>query len=259
MLGEAIRLGEESKFAEALQLWQTLGNLPSLDIESKCAFLLGERRCYSGLGHHQLAMAVLDKVEELDTCRQFWVEVEFARISDLRLRGKVTESNRRLKQFVKENAELLASPRYADLVYEYKCAIGCALVNANETVEGLQLLNDVLPLAEEQDKSMIYFYLGVAYENLNNPDAAVAEYKRVLGSSGDDLWAGSAYYRLGLIYESKGALAWAKQYLESAEKLKEVLTFPLAYVHMSLSNVCVRLNQLDEARRYRRLAESASE
>lgn len=256
ILNEALRLDEAGRYAEALKLWEQLRNLPDLDIESHCIFLLNERKCRSALGQNEIARHLLDRVENIDTAHQFCLYVEHARIELLYEQNKFAEGNERSRKFLKENAKQLTRPDFAFLVYAQKLDLAYGLVQANEFAEGLQLLTELLPVAEEQDKRDIHFYVGFACQQLKQEDAAVVKFQQVLALNDCDSWAASAHYYLAEIHVRKGAFAWAKQHLQSAENLKDFLTFPVSYVYASLSNVCFKLNELEEGRRYKQLAES---
>lgn len=261
MLNEAVRLGDEGKFEDALSLWQALSNLPGLDLEMKCIFLLNQRRCYSALGQHERATNIIEELERLDAPRQFWVEIEHARIDDLRGQGKFAEAHKKLVRFRKklvrfrkENAELLASPQYADLAYEGKLSIAYHLINQKRSAEGLEVLSQIMPILQDRDRREARYYLGFAHYQLREWDSALDEFRQLLDFGDDDAWSADAHYIIGLIYEQKGVLAWAKQHLQKAEILKSLLRVPIADVWMAMSNVYVRLGELEEAKRYRKLA-----
>jgi tetratricopeptide (TPR) repeat protein len=127
------------------------------------------------------------------------------------------------------------------------------LVNANEFAAGLQLLTELLPAAEDQHKSQIRYYRVVAYLHLKEEDAAIEDLKQILLLGGHDQWTANAHYNLGRIYENREAFAWAKQHLENAELLKDVITVPVWEVYISLSNVCFKLHEVEEGWKYRKL------
>lgn len=254
MLNQALRLGEEGNYANALKLWQTLCKLPGLSLEIKCVFLLNQRKCYSALGQYKLAEETLAELEQLDTDRQFWAELEHAQLDNLRSQGKFSEAYKRLVQFRQDNVEALASPRYADLIYEQNLVIAYHLINQNQAAEGLKLLDEVLPALADADKREAHYYCGMAHYKLRQDDAAISEFKQLLDPKENDCWAADANYLLGLIYDRRGALAWAKQHLHNAEMLKGLLRVPVPDVYMALSNVYAKLEELGQARRYRKLA-----
>lgn len=255
ILNEALRLDEEGRYAEELKLWEQLSNLPDLDVESFCIYLLNQQKCYSALGQHQTAQQILDRVEKADTACQFRLYVEHARINALYAQNKLAEGNERSRKFLKENADLLTRPDYAFLVYEPKLGLVRGLIEAKEIDEGLQLLTELLTVAEESDKREIHYYRGYAYHQLKQYDCAIDEFTQVLNANNQDSWAAAAHYFLAENYVSKSAFAWAKQHLQSAENLKDLLSFPVSYVYTFLSNVCFKLNELEEGRRYKKLAE----
>lgn len=256
MLNEAVRLGDEGKYSEALTLWQALSNLPGLDTETKCVFLLNQRRCYSALGQHTFATETLSELERIDTTHQLWVQVKHARIDDLRSQGKFSEAYKELLRFRTENADGLANPKYADLLYEGSLAIAYHLINQNKPAEGLEVLNQIVRILEDKDRREANYYRGLANYQLGEWDVARDEFMKVLECDRDDAWSADAHYVLGRIYENNGALAWAKQHLEKAETLKALLRIPATDLYMALSNVCVRLGDVQRAKRYRELASS---
>jgi tetratricopeptide (TPR) repeat protein len=233
-----------------------LRNLPDLDIESHCLFLLNEQRCCAELGQHEMAERLLDKVEKIDTSRQFHLNVEHIRITELHHQRKFAEANKRSRRFLQENAEKLASLDFAIIAYEQKLELAMGLVQANEFTEGLQMLNELLPVAEEQHIRDIHYFRGFAYQQLGQHDSAIDEFKQVLAQDNHDSWTAGAHYCLGEIYASKEVFARAKQHLKNAETLKDFLNFPVSYVYTLLGNVCFKLNELDEGWRYRKLSES---
>jgi tetratricopeptide (TPR) repeat protein len=255
MIHEALRLSDEGNYADALKLWESLSSLTSLDVVSQCVFLLNERKCRSALGQHEIALQLLDKVENIDAAHEFRLQTEFARIDDLYKQNKFAEANKRSQQFAKENAAKLVSPEFAIIAYEQKLGLACGLVSASEFTAGLHLLTEMLPAAENPDKPQIHYYRALAYLRLKQEDAAIEELKQILVLNNHDQWAASAHYDLGRTYDNRGAFAWAKQHLQKAELLKEVISIPVREVYMSLSNVCFKLHELEESKRYRKLAE----
>jgi tetratricopeptide (TPR) repeat protein len=256
IIDEAMRLTTEGDYANALQFWETLSGMAFLDVESKCLYLLNERRCRTALGQHEIAQQLLDRVENIDISGRFCLEVEHARIDELYNQHKFVEANKRSEQFARENSIKLADPEFALIAYEQKLGLASGLIHANEFDAGLKLLTELLPVAAQQDKERVHYYRGLAYRHLKREDAAIDEFKQIVASADKDLWVATAHYQLGLIYESKGMLAWAKHHLQNAELLKDLITFPVSYIYMALSNVCFRLHEIEEGWRYRKLAES---
>jgi tetratricopeptide (TPR) repeat protein len=256
ILNEALRLDEAGHYAEALKLWEQLCDLPALDVESHCVYLLNERKCRSALGQHEIALQLLDRVESMDTSRQFHLYVEHARINMLYDQNKFAEGNERSRKFLKENTKQLTRPDFAFLVYEQKLGLARGLIHTNEFDEGLQMLTGLLSVTEERDKREIHYYRGYAYRQLKQYDSAIDEFNHVLSASNQDSWAAAAHWFLAELYTNKQAFAWAKQHLQNAENLKDFFTFPLSHVYISLANVCFRLNEPEESRRYKKLAES---
>jgi tetratricopeptide (TPR) repeat protein len=256
LLDEALRLTDSGDYAEAVKLWERLRNLAALDVDWKCVLFLNERKCRTALGQFETSAQLLDTVENMDTTGQFQLEIELARIDNLYKQGKFVEGNKRCERFGKENASKLVNPQFAIIASEQKLALACGLVSAKELAAGLHLLSEILPAAEDQDKPQILYYRSLAYLGLKQEDTAIDDLKQILVLAGHDQWAATAHYDLGRIYENRRAFAWAKQHLQNAELLKDVITFPISYVYMSLSNVCFKLHELEEGWRYRKLAES---
>lgn len=256
MVDKALRLANEGNYTDALKLWEQLSKLPGLDVVSMCAFLLNERKCHTALGQYKIAAQVLDRVENLDNEKQFELEVEFARIDDLYKQQKFIEANKRSERFAKENASKLAREEFAIIAFEQKLGLARGLVSANEFGAGLRMLTELLPAAEGQDKLEILHYRAVAYLRLKQEDAAIDDLKQIISSADHDQWVAGAHYDLGRIYEGREAFAWAKQHLQHAERLKDVLPLPVGDLYMSLSNVCFKLHELEEGWRYRKLAEN---
>jgi hypothetical protein len=124
IIDEAIRLTGEREYRSALILWKKLNDLPLLDPESKCLYLLNERRCRTALGQHEIAQQLLDSVEKTDTAKQFSLEVELARIDALYCQRKFVEAIQRSQRFLKEKADQLASPEFELIAYEQRLRLG---------------------------------------------------------------------------------------------------------------------------------------
>jgi tetratricopeptide (TPR) repeat protein len=257
---EAIRLTNVEDYAAAAILWQKLSQTPDLDIQHRCLCFLNERRCRTHLGQHEIAWRLLENLEKLDSDHWFRLEVEYGWIDDLYGQGRYAEANQKSVLFAKKYALELASPDFVNFSYQRKLALGCGFVHAEDFASGLQLLTEILSAANESDdKRRILYYRSLAYKGLNQEAAEVDDLQQIIQSEESDSWAASAHYDLGIIYQNTGAFALAKYHLQIAESFKKMLTFPVSYVYLALSNVCSKRHELNEAKHYKELAESEPE
>lgn len=256
ILNEALRLTDAGDDALALPLWEKLRKGPC-NTEEKCFLLLNERRCLSSLGNFELAETRLRMVEEIDTSAEFKLHVESARLDDLNRQNKTSEYIKRAKRFLEERGSELASPRFQILAYESKQALACALISSREFDEGLQIIAEILPTAEGVEQRRLRYFRSLAYQHTSREEEAIAELKLVISPGDSDLWTADAHYDLGIIYQHRSLLGWAKYHLQSCEILKDVFSGSLRQLYDGLSYVCESLRESDEAKRYAKLARAA--
>jgi tetratricopeptide (TPR) repeat protein len=255
---EALRLTEAGDNASALPLWEKLRNGPC-NTEEKIVFLLYERQCLSELANYELAESRLQMVEALDSSCEFLLSVENARIDDLYRQKKGDEAIQRGRLLLQAHAKELATPELAGLAYKVKQGLGCGLINAGKFEEGLQIVSEILPTAESLEQRRLRYFCALAYQNMNHNEEAIAELKLLLESDEPDQWTAEAHYDLGILYQHRNALAWAKYHLQKAEMLKSLFNGSLRQLYEGLSYVCESLREFDDAKRYASLAQSATE
>ena len=256
IFNEALRFTDAGDDASALPLWEKLRNGPC-NAEEKCVFLLNERRCLSTLGQFELAESRLKMVEAIDTSGEFTLQVEGARIDDLNRQRKVSEYIKRSKRFLEEHAGELTSPKFQILAYESKQGLASALINTREFEEGLKIISEILPTAERVEQRRLRYFRSLAYQHTDREEKAIAELKSIISSEDSDTWTADAHYDLGIIYQRRSLLAWAKYHLQSCEILKDVFSGSLRQLYDGLSYVCESLREFDEAKRYTKLAKAA--
>src|SRR5882724_405407 len=255
VLEEALRLTDAGDFAPALTLWEKLKGR-TVDIQSKCLILLNERRCLSGLGEHDRARDLLRMVEEIDTSGEFCLYVASGYIDNLPRPQKREEAIKLGREFLQRNAKQLADPQFKLLAVEAKLSLGCDLVNATKFEEGIAVLSEILPFADPTERRRILSFRATAFQHSHQDGAAIDDLNQIVQAEEHDQWTADAFYDLGMIYQSREAFAWAKQNLQKAESLKDLLTVPLKYLYVGLANTCLSLREREEARRYKKLAEA---
>jgi tetratricopeptide (TPR) repeat protein len=118
-------------------------------------------------------------------------------------------------------------------------ARGEELFMANKPGEALEFLEAAA--AEDPAHVQAFLYLGIAYQQLNRPDDAIAAYRKILPRAG----AGTARvaYNLGNVYFAKGNAAFARQYYSQAIEADSAY----AAAYLNRANTLIKTGDLREA------------
>lgn len=255
LVSEALQLVAAEDYAHALPLWEKARNTAS-ETTHKCIYLLHEARCLRELKEFGLAEQRLQMAEKIDREKKLQLDLEHARVRQLYDLERYKDANDRSKRLLNEHAQALAHPERAELRYEIKLGLGYGLVSGGEFEEGVKVLSEILRVAENEDKRRIHYFCGLALHHLKRDDNAVREFKKVLESGEQDQLSADAHYDLAMIYKSREEFTAAKQHLQKAEGLQDKLTVPLRYLYTALAQVCNARGEMEETKKYIRLAES---
>ena len=256
MMCEALRLIDLRRHVEALKLLEQL-RANTCDVHSQCVYLLNERRCLSAMRDHHRARHRLLLVEQIDVAGEFRLETELGRISDLHAQEHYENANQHAKAVMERYATFLAQPENADLAWELKFSLARGLICLQKFEEGLKALPDPLQAAQPEATRRCLYFRALACRHLKREGEAIDTYKQIVASCIPDQWVADAHYDLGMIYGSRRSFAWAKQHLQAADTMKDLLSVPLSYLYGALAITCRSLQELDEARKYARLAKSS--
>ena len=252
---EALRLEHAGRHADALALLEEL-RAEASDVQSKCIFLLNERRCLTAMGEHDRARQRLRMVEDIDAAGEFRLETELGRIEDFHAREQYVQANRQAKTVIERYSTELAQPQNVDVAWELSFSLARSLICMREFEAGLQALPEPLPTAQPEDLRRIQYCRALALRHLKREEEAINEYRKIVAADEPDKWVADAHYDLGMIYGSKKSFAWAKQHLQAAELMKDLLAVPISSLYEALATTCKSLREPDEADRYARLAKS---
>ena len=255
IIEEAVRLMDSGDYRAALPLWEQLRS-GAHDETSIGVYLLNECRCVSAIGDSRRAELCLDELRRIDQQGQFRFYIELIDIDQLHGRGEYDKANARAMMLLERHATDLADPRFVDVVCQLKYSLARGLVNAGKYEVGLEALSRLLPSAEERDIRTIRYYRSLALHNLEKDGQAIEELFGVIDPKIEDQVTADAHYDLGMILKSQGAYTEAKNHLREAERLQHLLTVPVRDVYSALAWVYMDVNELEECKRYTKLANS---
>lgn len=254
-LEAALRAVDKGNNQEALHLFQQIDK-ESLQPYEQCVVLLNEKKCLELLGRFKEARGRLEAIQRVDQTGQFGAYLELGYIQLLFAEGKLHDAIERSRRFLLERAEELKQPEYEDVVYDLKFLIACHLVSAKQFSEAVTALLHFQPRAREEDRPRLHLFLGIAYEQLGQPEKAEREFKQILGNERVPELVTDAYYRLGAICFRRGAYAWAKDYFLAVEGRNHALPADLSLrdLYTFLANTCGYLGEEAERKKYLQLA-----
>jgi tetratricopeptide (TPR) repeat protein len=222
----------------------------------ECVILLNEKKCLELLGRFKEARTRLKAIERIDSSAQFHLYLELGYIHILFAEGKLREAIERGKAFLLKNDEELRQKEYEDVVYDLRLRIACDLLSSGQLAQAIAALQRFLPHSREDDQPRVHLFLGIAYEQLGQPENAESEFKQVLRWNRAQGLVADAHYHLGANYLKKGAPAWAKQHFLAAEDLKHALpdNIPLRDLYTFLADSCGHLGEGEQRKHYLQLA-----
>lgn len=253
-LQAALAFVDKGDNQEALRLFEKI-NRSNLGPYEQCIILLNEKKCLELLGRLDDAELRLRSVQQLDQSGQFRLFLEAGYIDLLFAKGEFRAFVKRGNAFLARYKEELKKPEYENVRYGLNMNVPCALVNSGQFESAILGLQSFLPHAREEDCPQVHLFLGIAYEQLGQPDNAVSEFETVLRLKPPKDEAGEAHYRLGAHHLKANAPALAKKYFLAAECLKDALpSIPLRDLYIFLANTCGQLGEEDERQKYLHIA-----
>jgi tetratricopeptide (TPR) repeat protein len=118
-------------------------------------------------------------------------------------------------------------------------AKGEELFMQNKPGEALEFLEAAA--AEDPAHVQAFLYLGIAYQQLDRPDDAIAAYRKILPRAGAE--TARVAYNLGNAYFAKGSASFARQYYSQAIEADSAY----ASAYLNRANTLIKTGDLKEA------------
>jgi tetratricopeptide (TPR) repeat protein len=118
-------------------------------------------------------------------------------------------------------------------------ARGEELFMRNKPGEALEFLEAAA--AEDPAHVQAFLYLGIAYQQLDRPDDAIAAYRKILPRAGAE--TARVAYNLGNVYFAKGNASFARQYYSQAIDADSAY----ASAYLNRANALIKTGDLREA------------
>ena len=188
------------------------------DAKEKASLLTGLQVFYCVLGRLVEARQTLVQLPHLEIPDLgIRLNVEFCEPTLLTLEGRYEEGISAFAAMLDRHCETLKEPQFRYLYEDIQCRRALALVSISRFKEALPILREDISFSfdEAADDQRTHFSLGVCLEETNDPEAAKQEFIRVVGFGLKNDVEERALYRVAILHYRTGALAQAKQQLET--------------------------------------------
>jgi tetratricopeptide (TPR) repeat protein len=210
-------LGESGHLTEAIQESRVL-LAQAIDSNEKASLLTGLHVFYCQLGRLREARQTLDEMKRLDISDLgIRLNAEFCEPTLLLQEGRSEEGLSALAGMLDQYSEAFKKPGYRYLYEDIQRRRALTLVGLSRFTEALSILREVVSFSFDHvtDEQQVHFALGVCLEHAKNIEAAKHEFIRAITFGLKNDIEERALWRLGILYYKAGALAQAKQQLET--------------------------------------------
>jgi len=170
------------------------------------------------LGRLMEARQALDQLKQLEISHLgIRLNAEFCEPTLLIQEGRYEEGLAAFAAMLHRHSEAFKDPEYRYLYEDIQCRRALALFGLSRYREALPILREAVSFSFNQatDEQEVHFALGVCLEDANDTEAAEQEFIQVVGFGLKNDIDERALWRLGILYYKAGALAQAKQQLET--------------------------------------------
>jgi len=170
------------------------------------------------LGRLKEARQALDQMKQLEISHLgIRLNAEFCEPTLSIQEGRYEEGLAAFAAMLRRHGEAFKDPEHRYLYEDIQCRRALALFGLSRYKEALPILREAVtfPFNRATDEQQVHFALGVCLEDANDAEAAKQEFIRVVGFGLKNDVEERALWRLGILYYKAGALAQAKQQLET--------------------------------------------
>lgn len=218
---------------------------------------------YAKLGRLAEARQALEQTKRLEISHLgIRLNAEFCEPTLLMQEGKYEDGLSGFAAMLNRNREALKDPEHRYLYEDIQCRRALTLVGLSRYKEALPILREAASFSFDQvaDEQQVHFALGVCLEDTNDPEAAKQQFTNVISYGLNNDIEERALYRLAILYFKAGALAQAKQQLEtilSRESEDQAPAVPRKQVYQGLARTYHSLGDSANANHYAELAKRA--
>jgi tetratricopeptide (TPR) repeat protein len=259
----AVALRKSGRILDAIQEFQAMQE-ETTDANEKSALMLNEVRCYAELGQVLDAERMLRRIREVvpdDLEARF--NVDFMAACVEAQGGHYEQAVRQFQTQLEEYVGLLQTPDYRDFYEDVQQRRALCLTHLHRYGEALPILKEAsssFTTLKAEDQQEVHLNLGICYAELQEDRLAKEEFLRAIGSGLNNGVEARARYNLGVVSFREGGFAQAKHQLEwllQNYPQEEIPNVPRKYVYLQLSRTYHYLGDKENAKRYKKLAESS--
>jgi tetratricopeptide (TPR) repeat protein len=210
-------LRDSGRLEDAIRQSQVLLT-ETTDANDKASVLTGIHVFYCTLGRLKEARQTLVQLKQLHISDlEVLLNAEFCEAPLLIQEGRYQEGLSAFVAMLDRYSEAFKEERFRYLYEDIQCRRALMLVGLSRFKEALPILREAVCFSFNQatDGQQVHFALGVCLEDINEAEAAKQEFIRVAGFDLKNDVEERALYRLAILRYKTGALAQAKQQLET--------------------------------------------
>jgi tetratricopeptide (TPR) repeat protein len=253
-----MELDKSGRIEDAIQESQIL-LAETTDVNEKASLLGGIHVSYCKLGHLKEARQTLEQMKQLEISDLgIRLNAEFCEATLLIQEGRCEEGLSAFAAMLDRQGEAFEDPEYRYLYEDIQCRRASTLVALSRFKEALPILKEALSFSfdEATNEQRVHFDLGICLEETNETEAANQEFFRAIGFGLKNDIEERVLYRLAILQFKAGALAQAKQQLETILRdfPGQSSVVPRKYVYEQLSRTYRHLGDKTNAELYASMA-----
>jgi tetratricopeptide (TPR) repeat protein len=252
------RLGNAGRPEEAIRESQALLTQTN-DPNEKASLLTGVHVFYCQLGRLKEARQALDQLKQLEISHLgIRLNAEFCEPTLLIQEGRYEEGLATFAAMLHRHSEAFKDAEHRYLYEDIQCRRALALFGLSRYKDALPILREAVSFSFNQatDEQQVHFALGVCLEDANDTEAAKQEFICAVGFGLKNDVEERTLWRLGILHYKAGALAQAKQQLETILRdfPSQSSAVPRKQVYEALSQTYRYLGDEANAELYKELA-----
>jgi tetratricopeptide (TPR) repeat protein len=211
------------------------------DADEKASILVCMGVAYAKLGRLREVRETLDQMKALNISHAgIRLNAEFCEPTLLIQERRYQEGLSAFAAMLNRNREAFKDPEHRYLYEDIQCRRALTLFGLSRYKDALPILKEAVSFSFDQvtDEQQVRFALGVCLEDANDAEAAKREFIRVVAFGLKNDVEEKTLWRLGILYYEGGALAQAKQQLETILRdFPNCSAIPRKSVHEALSQM----------------------
>jgi tetratricopeptide (TPR) repeat protein len=232
------------------------------DANEKASILTSMHVSYCKLGYLEEARRALDQVKQLEISHLgIHINAEFCEPAFLEHEGRYEEGLSEFAVMLDRYREALKDAEFRYLYEDIQCRRAMTLFGLSRFKEALPILREAVSFSFNQARAeqQVHFALGVCLDDVHDTDGAKQEFIRVVSFGLKNDTEERTLWRLGILYYKAGALAQAKQKLETILRdfPSQSLAVPRKQVYEGLSRTYRYLGDKTNEKLYMELAKRA--